>query len=289
MCVGLRPPIIVVNSGAVELLDDDELRCLLGHELGHALSGHAVYRTMIVVLTNLAVELRLVSGRGPGAAGDRRRVVGVVAQGGAVRRPGRPARLPGPGRLTEVVDEAGRRRRSVRGGHRRVPRAGGRVRAQWRSARQPAQAHARVAAHPSAAGGPGRRDPSLDRVRRLPAHPRRHYPRRDDDATASVPEDVKEAAESYRESFARSEDPLAKLLRRLGDGADEVGEWVGAGAGKLRDWVAAAGRSARGAAFGGDERAAAGGDGVGRPPATGRGGGEPGRGLRSPHDTPDRG
>ena len=38
MCIGLDRPIIVLNSGAVELLDDDELRCLLGHELGHALA-----------------------------------------------------------------------------------------------------------------------------------------------------------------------------------------------------------------------------------------------------------
>jgi hypothetical protein len=80
------------------------------------------------------------------------------------------------------------------------------------------------------------------------------YPRRADDDSASVPEDVKQAADSYRESFARSEDPLVKLLRRFGAGADEVGEWVGAGAGRLRDWVAAASRSAREAAFGGDGR-----------------------------------
>jgi len=28
-------PFIVINSGALKLLDDDEMRTLLGHELGH--------------------------------------------------------------------------------------------------------------------------------------------------------------------------------------------------------------------------------------------------------------
>ena len=43
--IGMNKPIIVVNSGLVDLLDEDEeMRFLLGHELGHAMSGHAVYR-----------------------------------------------------------------------------------------------------------------------------------------------------------------------------------------------------------------------------------------------------
>jgi hypothetical protein len=63
------------------------------------------------------------------------------------------------------------------------------------------------------------------------------YPRRDDDASASVTEEVKSAAASYQESFSRSQDPLVSLLRRLGDGASGVGEWVGAGAGRMRSWM----------------------------------------------------
>src|SRR4051794_33623164 len=51
-CVGMSKPFIVVNSGALEQLDDEELRTLLGHELGHMLSGHAVYRTMAYMLTS---------------------------------------------------------------------------------------------------------------------------------------------------------------------------------------------------------------------------------------------
>jgi hypothetical protein len=70
------------------------------------------------------------------------------------------------------------------------------------------------------------------------------YPRRDDDREASVGADVKEAAEEYRRDFNRSEDPLAGLIRRFGDGATGMGEWVGTGAGRVRDWWATASRAA---------------------------------------------
>jgi Zn-dependent protease with chaperone function len=51
---GMEHPFIVLNSGAVRLLNDDELVYLLGHELGHVLSGHVLYRTMTVLLLQLA-------------------------------------------------------------------------------------------------------------------------------------------------------------------------------------------------------------------------------------------
>jgi Zn-dependent protease with chaperone function len=51
---GMDKPFIVLNSGAVRLLDDNELTYLLGHEVGHVLSGHVLYRTMTVLLLQLA-------------------------------------------------------------------------------------------------------------------------------------------------------------------------------------------------------------------------------------------
>src|SRR5690606_22111787 len=52
---GMDRPFIILNSGSIRLLDDeDELRFLLGHELGHIMSGHVLYRTMTVILIQLA-------------------------------------------------------------------------------------------------------------------------------------------------------------------------------------------------------------------------------------------
>src|SRR5438046_8792333 len=51
---GMERPFIVINSGALRLLDDDEMRALLGHELGHVISGHALYRTILVLILNLS-------------------------------------------------------------------------------------------------------------------------------------------------------------------------------------------------------------------------------------------
>jgi Zn-dependent protease with chaperone function len=48
--VGMDHPFITLNSGAVRLLDEDELRVLLGHELGHVMSGHSLYRTVLFIL-----------------------------------------------------------------------------------------------------------------------------------------------------------------------------------------------------------------------------------------------
>ncbi len=47
---GVDNPFIVLHSAALELLDDDELRVLLAHELGHVISGHAFYRTIAAIL-----------------------------------------------------------------------------------------------------------------------------------------------------------------------------------------------------------------------------------------------
>src|SRR3712207_3105247 len=50
-------PFIVITTAAVEKLDDEELRALLGHEIGHVRSGHAVYKTMMTILTRWAASL----------------------------------------------------------------------------------------------------------------------------------------------------------------------------------------------------------------------------------------
>ncbi|NNE72297.1 MAG: M48 family metallopeptidase, partial [Acidimicrobiales bacterium] len=48
--VGLDKPFIVLNSSTIEILDQDQVEAVIGHEVGHILSGHAVYRTMMIIL-----------------------------------------------------------------------------------------------------------------------------------------------------------------------------------------------------------------------------------------------
>jgi Zn-dependent protease with chaperone function len=51
---GMDRPFVILNSGTLHLLDDDELQYVMGHEVGHILSGHVLYRTMLVILIQLA-------------------------------------------------------------------------------------------------------------------------------------------------------------------------------------------------------------------------------------------
>ena len=54
---GVERPFIVINSGALKLLDDDEMRTLLGHELGHIMSGHALYHTILVIILFVSANM----------------------------------------------------------------------------------------------------------------------------------------------------------------------------------------------------------------------------------------
>jgi Zn-dependent protease with chaperone function len=58
--IGLDRPFIVVSSGLVDLLDEEELRFVLAHELGHAVSGHAVYQTILLRLLSMTGVLGAV-------------------------------------------------------------------------------------------------------------------------------------------------------------------------------------------------------------------------------------
>ena len=46
--IGADHPIVLVNSRTIELLDEHELRTVLGHEAGHILSEHVLYRTALM-------------------------------------------------------------------------------------------------------------------------------------------------------------------------------------------------------------------------------------------------
>ncbi|MBT7188284.1 M48 family metalloprotease [Candidatus Bathyarchaeota archaeon] len=50
---GVERPIVVLTSGAIDLLEDGELLYLIGHEVGHIKSGHVLYHQMAEILPGL--------------------------------------------------------------------------------------------------------------------------------------------------------------------------------------------------------------------------------------------
>jgi hypothetical protein len=60
-----------------------------------------------------------------------------------------------------------------------------------------------------------------------------NYPRRSDDKEAPMNEEVKAAANSYKQSFTTSADPLYKLVSKIGAAAGTAG---GSAANRVRDW-----------------------------------------------------
>lgn len=53
--VGSEKPIIVINSGLIDLCDDDEIMFVIGHECGHIKSNHMLYHMMAQVI-NLFID-----------------------------------------------------------------------------------------------------------------------------------------------------------------------------------------------------------------------------------------
>lgn len=59
--IGSENPIIILNSGAIDLLTEDELRYVIGHEVGHIKSGHMLYHIMAEIIPLLGGILGTVT------------------------------------------------------------------------------------------------------------------------------------------------------------------------------------------------------------------------------------
>ena len=55
--IGVENPFIMLNSSMIEQLNDEEILAVIGHELGHCLSGHALYKTLLHMLIILSMQL----------------------------------------------------------------------------------------------------------------------------------------------------------------------------------------------------------------------------------------
>lgn len=222
--IGMDRPTIVLNSALVDLLDEEELRFVIGHELGHALSGHAVYQTMLqrlILLSGIFAAIPL-GGLGYRAiiaalmewsrkaelSADRAGLLAAQDVGVATRV---FMKLASGGHLEDLdqtaflaqgqeYDEGGDIRDSLiklmllEGLSHPYDVIRATELRQW----------VESGAYPAILGG--------------------DYPRRDTDATASASEAVQEAARSYADAFRNTQDTLGKLLH---DGAGLAGQVKG--------------------------------------------------------------
>ena len=53
--IGAENPIIILNSGLIDLCDDDEILFIIGHEVGHIKSQHMLYHLMAQVI-NMGID-----------------------------------------------------------------------------------------------------------------------------------------------------------------------------------------------------------------------------------------
>jgi Zn-dependent protease with chaperone function len=226
MALGSDNPFIVITTGLVNLCDAEELRFVVGHELGHVLSGHAVYRTMLLTLLRLSARIAWMPIGYLGLRGiiwgleewfrkselscDR---AGLLA--GQDVDAGRRAlmKMAGGSYMNELSADAFHQQAheydavpDVRDGLLKVLQLQGNL-------------------HPFAVV----RFAELDRWAEDGDYARilaGNYPRRDEDSTTSIGEEVRSAARSYQESWNRSEDPFIGLVKNVAETAAGAGERI---------------------------------------------------------------
>jgi Zn-dependent protease with chaperone function len=214
--IGLREPFIVLTTGLVEHADTAGLRFVIGHEMGHVLSGHALYETLLMRLLQLEQGLSWL----PAGYWGLRAIVAAMYEWS------RKAELS--------CDRAG----LLCG---QDPMAALRIDMMAAGAVNPADVDTSAFLQQAAdyeAGG----DVRDSVIKLLNTERRSHpmsvvraaelqrwaasaeyrailtgdYPRRDGQPDDSFAEDIKAAARSYKETLKTSTDPLAKVLNEVG-------------------------------------------------------------------------
>lgn len=223
--IGMDKPFIVITSGLYDLMDHDEMRFVIGHELGHALSGHAVYRTMLMHLLRLASTFGFIP---VGGWALRAIVAGLLEWQRKSELSGDRAGLL----CAQDIDAAIRVEMKLAGGN--------------RVDKLDTQAFLAQAAEYERTGD--MRDGLLKLLNlELQTHPFSvlraaaltnwvdtggygavmggDYPRRADDDRVGFTADIGEAARHYKEGFDQSNDPLIRGIRDgLGGVVDNVGK-----------------------------------------------------------------
>lgn len=233
MTVGLDRPLIVISTGMLDLVDENGLRFILGHEIGHVLSGHAVYRTMLLQLINIASSIQwmplgywglraIIQGlnewyRKSELSCDRAGLLCGQDPEAALRVHATLAGAQNPDEMDVAgfLDQAKEYTSTgdVRDSLLKILQISAQV--------YPLAALRAAELQQWAAGPEYRAILSGD------------YPRRSEDANAPMSDDVKAAAASYANAFRHSSDPLFKVVGQVGTVVGGVGNVA---AGRVRDW-----------------------------------------------------
>ena len=232
--IGMDKPFIVISSGLYDLMTHEELRFVVGHELGHALSGHAVYRTMMMHLMRLARSFGVVPVGGwalraivaallewqrkSELSGDR---AGLLCSQDLDTAISVEMKLAGGSRLDKLDSDA------FLAQAREYERTGDMRDGVLKLLNLELQTHPfsvlRAAALTNWVDSGG--------YEKVMAG---DYPRRADDAKATFSDDLGEAARHYRDGFDQSDDPLIKGIR---DGLGGIVDGVGRAATNVADSV----------------------------------------------------
>ncbi|PXX60253.1 Zn-dependent protease with chaperone function [Nocardia tenerifensis] len=244
--IGMDQPFIVLTTGLIELMDTEELRFVIGHELGHALSGHAVYRTMLMHLLRLSASI----GWMPVGGWALRAIVAALMEWS------RKSELSGDraGLLcVQDVDTSVRVHMKLAGGTWIKEMNHGAFLSQADDYDRSGDLrdgvlkllNLELQSHPFSVlrAAELRRWIQSGEYDRMLAG---DYPRRDQDRNTSITEEIKHAARSYRDTFDQSEDPLIRTVRNLGRDVgsavttvgQEVGETVSKIGKRFNEWRA---------------------------------------------------
>jgi len=224
--VGIEHPYLVLSSALIELMDEEELRFVIGHELGHVLSGHSVYRSMLDHLLALSrrvffmpvgyLGLRaLITAleewyRKSELSCDRAGVLAGQDPAAALRA---QMKLAGGGRLAEMditafLDQAREydAQGDLRDGVLKLLSLQGQL-------------------HPFAVIRAAELRKWVDDgdYRSILEG---SYPRRGNEDEQSVSDDAREAARSYKQTIDESADAFLRVLRVIGEEAANVGQRV---------------------------------------------------------------
>lgn len=223
MAIGRKRPFLVMSTGLFDLLDAEEKRFVIGHEVGHILSGHAIYRTLLLLLVwiaqkimwiplgALAIQAILMAlkewHRKSELSADRAGLLACQDQDAAKRA---LMKLAGGSNLSEMNPDA--------------------FLEQAREYDEGSDAVDSVlklmatmpASHPFAVVRVAEVQRWIDSGEYQSILDGR-YPRRNQDSDADVGHEAGRAANSYRDDWGRTKDPLVSVVRDVAGGAAGAG------------------------------------------------------------------